>query len=104
ADKMVVMNGGRIQQAGAPLALYDDPANRFVAGFVGSPKMNFLPARLAAAEPGGARLEGIGATGTAILPLPGLAAAPGPVEIGIRPEDLHLLPEGAAAEGLVLEG
>jgi lactose/L-arabinose transport system ATP-binding protein len=104
ADKMVVMNGGRIQQAGAPLALYDDPDNRFVAGFVGSPRMNFLPARLAAAESQGVRLEGIGGFGTATLPLPGLAAAPGPVEIGVRPEHLHLLSDGADEEGLVLEG
>jgi ABC-type sugar transport system ATPase subunit len=102
ADKMVVMSGGRIQQAGPPLALYDDPDNRFVAGFVGSPKMNFLPARLVAAQSGAVRLEGIG--GAAVSPLlPGVRAAPGPVEIGIRPEHLHLVSEGGEAEGLVLE-
>ena len=42
ADKIVVMQGGRIEQTGAPLELYDHPANRFVAGFIGSPAMNFL--------------------------------------------------------------
>ncbi|MFF2323168.1 ABC transporter ATP-binding protein [Agrobacterium sp. NPDC058088] len=42
ADKIVVLRAGNIEQVGAPLDLYDDPANRFVAGFVGSPKMNFL--------------------------------------------------------------
>ena len=56
ADKMVVMQGGRVQQAGRPLDLYDDPDNRFVAGFVGSPRMNFLPARVTGAEAGGLRL------------------------------------------------
>ena len=50
ADKMVVMNGGRIQQAGQPLTLYDDPDNRFVAGFVGSPKMNFMKAVVTGSE------------------------------------------------------
>src|SRR5687767_12521799 len=45
ADKIVVMHDGRVEQVGAPLDLYDRPANRFVAGFIGSPAMNFLPAR-----------------------------------------------------------
>ena len=45
ADKIVVMHDGRVEQIGAPLELYDRPANRFVAGFIGSPAMNFLPAR-----------------------------------------------------------
>ena len=47
ADRIVVMNAGRVAQIGSPLQLYDDPANRFVAGFIGSPAMNFLPARVA---------------------------------------------------------
>ena len=42
ADKIVVMNGGRIEQIGAPLELYDRPANLFVAGFIGSPAMNLI--------------------------------------------------------------
>ena len=46
ADKIVVLRAGNIEQVGAPLDLYDDPANRFVAGFVGSPKMNFLEATI----------------------------------------------------------
>ena len=50
ADRIVAMNGGIIQQVGTPLELYDDPANIFVAGFIGSPAMNFLDARLAAME------------------------------------------------------
>ena len=43
ADRIVVLNAGRIEQVGAPLELYHTPANRFVAGFIGSPQMNFLP-------------------------------------------------------------
>ncbi|NGP19181.1 sn-glycerol-3-phosphate ABC transporter ATP-binding protein UgpC [Devosia chinhatensis] len=45
ADKIVVLNGGRIEQAGAPLELYNNPANLFVAGFIGSPEMNLFEAR-----------------------------------------------------------
>jgi multiple sugar transport system ATP-binding protein len=46
ADRIVVMNQGKIQQVGAPLELYDKPANKFVASFIGSPAMNFIPCRL----------------------------------------------------------
>src|SRR4051794_33098201 len=60
ADKMVVMNAGRVQQVGRPLDLYDDPDNRFVPGFVGSPKMNFLPARVVTASQNEIRVAGIG--------------------------------------------
>jgi len=52
ADKIVVMNAGRVEQIGSPLALYDDPANQFVAGFIGSPAMNFLSGRMARTAPG----------------------------------------------------
>jgi multiple sugar transport system ATP-binding protein len=45
ADKIVVMNAGKVEQIGSPLELYDHPANLFVAGFIGSPAMNFLPER-----------------------------------------------------------
>jgi multiple sugar transport system ATP-binding protein len=46
ADKIVVMNGGKVEQIGSPLELYDDPTNLFVAGFIGSPAMNFLNGKL----------------------------------------------------------
>src|SRR5580704_2135420 len=52
ADRIVAMQGGVIQQVGAPLELYDDPANMFVAGFIGSPAMNFLEADATAGEGG----------------------------------------------------
>src|SRR6202035_4458473 len=55
ADRIVVLNAGNIEQYGSPLELYDRPANLFVAGFIGSPKMNFVPGE-AAGEPGGAPL------------------------------------------------
>ena len=82
ADKIVVMQGGRIEQVGAPLDLYDRPANTFVASFIGSPAMNMLPG---VAEAGGVRV-----TGGALLPVPpGLKLAAGrEVIYGIRPEHL----------------
>jgi lactose/L-arabinose transport system ATP-binding protein len=52
ADKIVVLRSGKVEQVGSPLALYDDPDNAFVAGFIGSPRMNFLPASLSRASEG----------------------------------------------------
>ena len=56
ADKIVVMNAGKVEQIGSPLGLYDNPANLFVAGFIGSPSMNFLPGTLKKSG-GNARVE-----------------------------------------------
>ncbi len=64
ADRIVVMNQGRIEQVGKPLDLYYEPANLFVAGFIGSPAMNFFPATVERVEGGTAR-----ATGPSIAPL-----------------------------------
>ena len=52
ADTIVVLRAGRVEQAGPPLALYNTPANQFVAGFIGSPRMNFLPGRVRDVGPG----------------------------------------------------
>ncbi|MCH7342881.1 sn-glycerol-3-phosphate ABC transporter ATP-binding protein UgpC [Pelomonas sp. CA6] len=76
ADRIVVFNKGRIEQVGAPLTLYRQPANRFVAEFLGSPRINLLPSRQA---------------------LPGAASH----ELGLRPEQLRLRP---SAEGGRLAG
>jgi sn-glycerol 3-phosphate transport system ATP-binding protein len=83
ADLLVVMNRGRIEQMGAPLELYQRPATRFVAGFIGSPSMNLVPA---VQEAAGVAFDG--------LLLPGAAVAqPGtPVWLGIRPEHLSTQP------------
>jgi multiple sugar transport system ATP-binding protein len=87
ADRVVVLNLGNIEQQGDPVELYTRPANTFVAGFIGSPAMNFLPARVDLAT-GGA--SGILADGTRIaLPPDAAIAQDQPIVIGIRPE--HLL-------------
>jgi len=75
ADKIVVMNGGRVEQTGSPLDLYDNPANLFVAGFIGSPAMNFLPERR---------------NGRDVL-------------VGVRPEHLDIASDGLAAQVVVVE-
>ena len=59
ADRMIVMNGGRADQIGAPLEVYANPRTEFVAGFIGSPPMNFLPSNIEADAPDGARTLGV---------------------------------------------
>jgi lactose/L-arabinose transport system ATP-binding protein len=87
ADRIVVLNAGRIEQVGAPLDLYEDPANRFVAGFVGSPKMNFMAGRIVAVDAGTAEIE-LANLGGARLRKPVAAAlqAGADVVVGVRPE------------------
>src|SRR5690349_16939734 len=75
ADKIVVMNAGRVEQTGSPLELYDNPANQFVAGFIGSPAMNFLPERRDGRD----------------------------VLVGVRPEHLSIAADGMEAQVVVVE-
>jgi multiple sugar transport system ATP-binding protein len=96
ADKIVVMHDGLVEQVGAPLELYDRPANRFVAGFIGSPAMNFLPGRTS-----GGRIAIAG---------DGYSVAAGArleenreVVLGIRPEHLEIAADGFEAEVVVVE-
>ncbi len=90
ADRVVVMNGGNIEQVGPPQELYHRPATRFVAGFIGSPAMNFIPARL---ENGGDALA-LRLPGGVALPVPAARAgryashAGQEVLLGLRPEHL----------------
>ena len=91
ADRLVVLEAGRIQQVGTPETVYEQPANRFVAGFIGSPSMNFFPASLhdgVATLADGARLA-----------LPGRADRSA-ITIGLRPE--NMLPVPAGSPGLVV--
>ena len=100
ADRIVVMHDGLVEQVGAPLELYDRPQNLFVAGFIGSPAMNFLNGTIRA----NGRLEFEGAGG---MRLPLLTAPPGSdgrhVIYGIRPEHFVISDHGAEAEVLVVE-
>ncbi len=94
ADKIVVLRAGRIEQVGSPLELYENPKNLFVAGFIGSPKMNFLKARLVA-DGGAPTLD----CGGARLPAPAWLAAGDPgaeITLGIRPEHFDRTPNPEA--------
>jgi multiple sugar transport system ATP-binding protein len=100
ADTIVVMHDGLVEQMGAPLALYDRPDNIFVAGFIGSPAMNFIEGQLKA--DGAARVE---TAHGAHLPLADAPAASEgrPVVYGIRPEHIELSDQGVEAEVAVIE-
>jgi multiple sugar transport system ATP-binding protein len=100
ADKIVVMRDGRVGQIGAPLDLYDRPANVFVAGFIGSPSMNFVTGKLVN-ESG--QLSFVSDKGT-VLPVPeGTTAHAEPVVYGIRPEHIDVRADGLPATISVLE-
>ncbi|MBB5575643.1 MULTISPECIES: ABC transporter ATP-binding protein [Rhizobium] len=93
ADKIVVMKDGKIEQMGSPLDLYDQPSNLFVAGFIGSPAMNFIKGTMT--QEGFRTAEGI--------VLPTLKKPGNAVTYGIRPENIHLDPEGIEIGIVVLE-
>jgi len=94
ADRIVVLRAGRVEQIGSPQDLYDRPANTFVAGFIGSPKMNFLKARLERADGAGLALSHPGLTAPLVIPgrrSTNRTVAPGDdVTLGLRPEHLVL--------------
>ena len=84
ADRVVVMNKGKIQQVGTPTEIYDNPQNTFVASFIGSPAMNLVDGRIE-----GGTFEGEG------IRVPGLpSAASGPVTLGFRAEDVQVTDDG----------
>ena len=100
ADKIVVMHDGIVEQMGSPLALYDKPDNQFVAGFIGSPAMNFLNGQLK--SNGQPYVETANGAKLPITTAP--AASDGqPVVYGVRPEHLELADDGIEAEVVVVE-
>src|SRR5262249_37340674 len=96
ADRIVLLKDGKIEQAGSPLDLFERPAPRFVAGFLGSPQMNFIPGELTESD----GLPRARLSDGALLPLPAerrsrYATAQGrPVTVGIRPEHMARAPAG----------
>ncbi len=86
ADRLIVLNDGNAEQIGSPMDLYDDPASQFVAGFIGSPAMNFIEAQV---EDNAIRLgEGV------VLPRPGWVSQGGKVIAGVRPEHFARADDG----------
>ncbi|OGB03428.1 MAG: sn-glycerol-3-phosphate ABC transporter ATP-binding protein UgpC [Burkholderiales bacterium RIFCSPHIGHO2_12_FULL_69_20] len=89
AQRMIVMNAGRVEQIGTPEQVYGKPASSFVASFIGSPPMNLLPG----IADGSRFTIGTGAQAV-VLPLPGAAPRPGALMLGLRPEHAEIQPEG----------
>jgi multiple sugar transport system ATP-binding protein len=98
-DRVVVMRDGRVQQVGDPMELYNQPANRFVAGFIGSPAMNFAPVRIAA-ENGSLWAESEDLRIRVPAPIaPRLGSYAGKeATLGVRPEDLRIARDGDAGD------
>jgi ABC-type sugar transport system ATPase subunit len=99
ADRIVVMEGGRIRQVGAPAEIYDRPADRFVATFVGSPGMNLVAGQVV---PAPAAPIFVSEAGQVRIALPH-AARPGAATLGIRAEHLHEDPGGPIAGRVLAE-
>lgn len=104
ADKIVVLRAGRIEQVGAPLDLYHAPANKFVAGFIGSPAMNFIPVAVAESSAQGVTVA-LGAGQKLLVPrLPKAGqTATGRMTLGIRPEHLSLTPQDGLELSLTVQ-
>ncbi|HLZ04454.1 MAG TPA: sn-glycerol-3-phosphate ABC transporter ATP-binding protein UgpC [Bradyrhizobium sp.] len=94
ADRVVVMNGGRIEQIGAPEEVYHAPASLFVAGFIGAPTMNMIPAKLEGAD-------GLRLAGSELIRFPRASAAAADLVLAVRPEDVDIAP-AAGGEGRVV--
>ena len=95
ADRIAVLRDGRLEQFGRPLDLYNRPANLFVAGFIGSPRMNFLGGKVAGVRDGGLSVA-LDGGGTVEVPCVPAGAAVGlPVKLGVRPEHIGVVDGGA---------
>ncbi|KAB2850787.1 MAG: sn-glycerol-3-phosphate ABC transporter ATP-binding protein UgpC [Hyphomicrobiaceae bacterium] len=97
ADKIVVMHDGRVEQIGAPLELYDNPSNQFVAGFIGSPAMNFFKGKVE-----GGRFIGNNGLNLAVNGVKS-ANAGTPAVLGLRPEHIRIAEGGQPAKVHVIE-
>ena len=101
ADRIVVLNDGKVEQFGSPMELYNTPQSKFVAGFIGQPRMNFIPGRVDSTDDN--RLGATTTSGVQLLAHVDCtdAAVGGYIEMGIRPEDFSLT-EGDAGLDVIL--
>jgi multiple sugar transport system ATP-binding protein len=101
ADRIVVMRAGRIEQVGRPLDLYNSPANLFVAGFIGAPRMNLMQVVVREATPSGVTVEGAGFVVS--CPVDGSRLKAGDnATLGVRPHDLETVGAGGIEATLTL--
>jgi multiple sugar transport system ATP-binding protein len=103
ADRIAVMKDRTFQQIGAPQEIYQRPANRFVATFVGSPAMNFIPGRIEPGADGPVFQSASLRLGLPTYPFVQMPVEATPVELGIRPEHVILAPDGADAHEVSVE-
>jgi len=102
ADRIVVLNGGRVEQFGTPMELYHHPATKFVASFIGQPNMNLVPAEVLDTK--GGLTVALAGGHLMTLPVDTTGAARGDlVEVGMRPEDIELAQDGIQLTVRVLE-
>ncbi|KQW79862.1 ABC transporter ATP-binding protein [Brevundimonas sp. Root1279] len=101
ADRIVVLNGGLIEQVGKPMELYERPRNLFVAEFIGSPKMNLLPAEIVTATAKGATVKTAAGETIKVDVDASRAKAGDQVTLGVRPEHLQVKGKGAALSAKV---
>ncbi|CAG1015894.1 sulfate transport system ATP-binding protein [Burkholderiaceae bacterium] len=99
AHRIVVLNAGRIEQVGTPMELYHQPVNQFVAGFIGSPKMNFIEGQLVTAQDGQAQVKLAEGSTIAVAADASALKAGTQVTVGARPE--HVLARAQPGEGTV---
>jgi multiple sugar transport system ATP-binding protein len=102
ADKIVVLQAGRVEQVGSPLELYHHPANLFVAGFIGSPRMNLMEAKVVEADARGTSVSTPYGPRISVPVEPGTVRIGDTVTLGIRPEGLRLDPNGPIAATVAL--
>ncbi|MEJ1158965.1 ABC transporter ATP-binding protein [Prosthecomicrobium sp. N25] len=95
ADRIVVLRAGRIEQVDTPLGLFNKPANLFVAGFIGAPNMNFVPAVVKGPTAGGVEVEAFDGRLVPVDAAPGALAPGDAVTLGVRPHHLHRAADGS---------
>jgi ABC-type sugar transport system ATPase subunit len=98
ADRIVVLNKGRVEQFGRPLDLYHRPANLFVAQFIGSPRMNVVDAEVSSLSGGGVEVRVPGGRTARVAASAGALSVGDAVTLGIRPEHITVVPEGEPHE------
>ena len=103
ADRIAVLRDGRCEQFARPLELYNAPSNLFVAGFIGSPRMNFLPGRVERREGAAAMLKLDSGAGVRVEGVEGAAAEGSKVTFGVRPEHMRLVAAGTGEIDMAVE-
>jgi ABC-type sugar transport system ATPase subunit len=96
ADRLVVLNAGHVEQVGAPLDVYHRPRTRFAAGFLGSPRMNFIAGKVTELGDAGVAVELTGGGTVTAAVAPGGVQSGDAVTVGVRPEHIRILPAGDA--------